>query len=64
MSKKANRKTERNLAVLWTVVTVMWAVTAVLRTRDGNVDVLTILVLVVTAVAAISRWYRYATWKE
>ena len=64
--KKTSRKTELALAVLWTFITALWAVTAFVRTfaGEGGIDGLTIVVLLVTAVASILRWYRYANWTE
>ena len=64
--KTMSKKGALVLSVVWTVITILWAVTAFLRTFDGagEIDVLTIITLLVCAVACVSHWYRYANHSE
>lgn len=64
--KTRSRKGALVLSVVWTVITLLWAVTAFWRTfaGAGEIDVLTIITLLACAAVCVSHWYRYANYSE
>ena len=66
--KKLSRGGMLTIAIIWTVTTLLWTATTVLRLLwdygEEGLLVLTVFALLASLVAAVGYWYRYINYEE